>query len=113
AGKGVVQERAGRIQLGRARLRPGGPARPASLTVRPPRVIGMRVSNWARSHEFQPAAFHRPESLSELQRLVAGSARARALGSGHSFNDLADTPGALISLEGLPAEPSLTSDGVR
>ena len=73
----------------------------------------MRVSNWARSHEFQAASHHRPESLSELQRLVAGSARARALGSGHSFNDLADTPGALISLDRLPADLELTPDGVR
>lgn len=77
------------------------------------RMIRMRVSNWARSTEFHPAAFERPESVSELQRLVAGSTRARALGSGHSFNDLADTPGTLISLERLPAEPSITQDGVR
>src|SRR5262249_52437360 len=73
-----------------------------------PSMIRMRVSNWARSTEFHPAAFHRPESVSELQRLVAGSAHARALGTGHSFNELADTPGALISLERLPTEPELS-----
>jgi xylitol oxidase len=40
--------------------------------------------------------------VAELQRLVAGSERIRALGSGHSFSRLADTPGDLVSVAGLP-----------
>jgi alditol oxidase len=38
----------------------------------------------------------------QLQRLVAGSRRIRALGTGHSFSRIADSPGDLVSLAGLP-----------
>jgi len=59
-------------------------------------------TNWAGNVTFRAERFHRPASVPELQRLVAGARRARALGSGHSFNGLADTPGDLIALDGLP-----------
>jgi xylitol oxidase len=71
------------------------------------------ITNWARSVEFRPAALHRPSSLDELRSLVAGSATARALGSGHSFNELAATSGALIALDGLPPVMELEPDVVR
>jgi alditol oxidase len=61
-----------------------------------------KITNWAGNVTFGAERFHRPSSVSELQRLVAGSGRVRALGSGHSFNRLADTPGDLVSLAGLP-----------
>ena len=59
-------------------------------------------TNWAGNVTFGAERFHRPSSLPELQRLVASSGRVRALGSGHSFNRLADTPGDLVSLAGMP-----------
>ncbi len=62
----------------------------------------MRRANWAGNVVFGAARYHRPGSVAELQRLVAGSRQARALGTGHSFSRLADTPGDLISLAGLP-----------
>jgi xylitol oxidase len=37
-----------------------------------------------------------------VQAVVAGAFRVRALGTGHSFNPIADTPGDLISLAALP-----------
>jgi xylitol oxidase len=43
-----------------------------------------------------------PSSLAELQSLVARSSKVRALGSGHSFNDIADTPHTLVSLAEMP-----------
>jgi alditol oxidase len=61
-----------------------------------------KILNWAGNVTFGPERFHRPSSLSELQRLVASSGRVRALGSGHSFNRLADTPGDLVNLAGMP-----------
>jgi xylitol oxidase len=61
------------------------------------------TTNWAGNVTFGAAAVHRPSSVAELQNLVAGSVRARALGTGHSFNRLADTTGDLISVAGLPA----------
>jgi xylitol oxidase len=61
-----------------------------------------KMKNWAGNVTFGAERFHRPSSLSEVQRLVADSGRVRVLGSGHSFNRLADTPGDLVSLAGLP-----------
>lgn len=48
-----------------------------------------------------------PASVAEVQELVAGADRVRALGSRHSFNDIADTDGVLVSLEALPPEVEL------
>jgi alditol oxidase len=44
----------------------------------------------------------RPRTVAGLAAVVAGSTRARALGTGHSFNRIADTEGELISTAGLP-----------
>lgn len=58
--------------------------------------------NWAGNVRYAARAFHRPTTTDELRRLVAGSTRLRAVGSGHSFNRLGDTDGDLVSLAGLP-----------
>ncbi|GAB4107454.1 FAD-binding protein [Micromonospora taraxaci] len=58
--------------------------------------------NWAGNVRYAARAFHRPTSTDELRRLVAGSTRLRAVGSGHSFNRFGDTDGDLVSLAGLP-----------
>jgi xylitol oxidase len=63
---------------------------------------GARRTNWAGNVVFGARRFHRPSSLPELQHLVASGRQVRALGTGHSFNTLADTPGDLVSLAGLP-----------
>ena len=60
------------------------------------------LTNWAGNVRFSARELHRPGSVPELQRLVAGSPRARALGTGHAFSRIADSPGALISVAGLP-----------
>jgi xylitol oxidase len=59
-------------------------------------------TNWAGNVTFGAERFHQPSSVSGLQRIVSGARKARALGSGHSFNRLADTPGDLVSVAGLP-----------
>jgi xylitol oxidase len=66
-------------------------------------------TNWAGNVAFAAPGFYRPSSLSELQALVARSARIRVLATGHSFNDLADSPGAQVSVAGLPPEVSVDS----
>ncbi|MGC4815136.1 FAD-binding protein [Micromonospora sp. DT228] len=58
--------------------------------------------NWAGNVRYAARAFHRPTSTDDLRRLVAGSTRIRAVGSGHSFNRLGDTDGDLVTLAGLP-----------
>ncbi len=61
-----------------------------------------QLTNWAGTITFQARRLHRPSSVEELQELVAQSERVRALGTGHSFNPIADSPGDLVSLAGLP-----------
>jgi xylitol oxidase len=61
------------------------------------------ITNWAGNVRFTPASLHEPASVAELQSLVARAARVRALGTGHSFNRIADTTGELVSLRRLPS----------
>ena len=63
--------------------------------------------NWAGNHTYRAQRVARPTSTEEVQELVAGAERVRALGSRHSFTDLTDTDGLLVSLAGLPADPVL------
>lgn len=61
------------------------------------------MRNWAGNIAFGAERVARPGSVAELQELVAGSGGAvRALGTGHSFNAIADTTGTLVSVAGLP-----------
>ncbi|WP_103963839.1 FAD-binding protein [Nonomuraea solani] len=62
----------------------------------------MTLTNWAGNTTFRAKEVHHPTSLDELRRLVANSPRVRALGSGHSFNHVADTTGDLVVLDRLP-----------
>ncbi|MGH3192592.1 MAG: D-arabinono-1,4-lactone oxidase [Streptosporangiaceae bacterium] len=66
-------------------------------------------TNWAGNVTFRAADLSRPATVGELQALVAGTDRIRALGTGHSFNDIADSPGAQVSVAGLPPEVEIDS----
>lgn len=61
----------------------------------------MTLTTWSGSYVFAAQAVHRPDSLEQAQQLVADARHIRALGSRHSFNDLADAP-ELISLTKIP-----------
>ncbi|OAH11132.1 putative xylitol oxidase [Streptomyces jeddahensis] len=69
---------------------------------------GGTVTNWAGNITFTPHEVHRPGSLHELRELVARSRKVRVLGSGHSFNRIADSEDVLLSLAALP--PSVEVD---
>jgi xylitol oxidase len=60
--------------------------------------------NWAGNHVYGARSIVRPRTVDEVCELVRTSTRVRALGSRHSFNDLADTPGTLLCLDCLPAD---------
>jgi xylitol oxidase len=62
------------------------------------------VRNWAGNVEFRAERVHRPSSVEQLCALVADARRVRVLGTGHSFNRIADTDADLIRTDGLPAE---------
>lgn len=63
--------------------------------------------NWAGYHEYRASTLHRPTSLEQLQDAVASASNIRALGSRHSFNDLADSA-ELVTLEAMP--PAIAID---
>ncbi|MFJ8870898.1 FAD-binding protein [Streptomyces sp. NPDC102473] len=67
-----------------------------------PHAPSARRTNWAGNITFGAKQFHAPTSIAELQDIVSASSAVRALGTGHSFNTVADTHGDLISVAGLP-----------
>jgi xylitol oxidase len=59
------------------------------------------LRNWAGNIVFSTERLHRPRTVAELQDLVARTPRIRALGTGHSFNPIADSGGDLVSAADL------------
>jgi xylitol oxidase len=69
------------------------------------------VTNWAGNVSFA-SELQRPRSVPELQELVAAAEKARVLGTGHSFNRIADSTGTLLSVADLPAVIEVGDRGV-
>ncbi|MFE2629896.1 FAD-binding protein [Streptomyces sp. NPDC059374] len=69
------------------------------------------ITNWAGNITYEAGELHRPVSLDEVAALVAASPRVRVLGSGHSFNEIAEpgADGVLLSIAALP--PLVDVDG--
>ena len=70
----------------------------------------MSVTNWAGNVVFGAAELHRPTSIDQLRRLVTTSDRVRVLGTGHSFNRIADTNDTLLSIADLPSTLELDAE---
>ena len=66
-------------------------------------------SNWSGNVQFASTRCDAPASLPEVQAVVGGSAKVRAIGSAHSFNRLADTNGVHISVANLPRNVEIDS----
>ncbi len=58
-------------------------------------------TNWAGNYTFTAPDLHCPGSMAEAQSIVAAARKVRVLGSGHSFNDIADSDDTQLSLEGF------------
>jgi xylitol oxidase len=67
-------------------------------------------TTWAGSHAYAARELRRPTTLDELSSLVTAEPRLRALGSRHSFTDLADSPGVLVDVTGLPGSVEIDAD---
>jgi len=74
-------------------------------------VIATERTNWAGNVTYRAASLARPSSVSEVRELVASTPRLTALGSTHSFNEIADTDAVQVTLAGLP--PVLEIDTAR
>jgi len=80
------------------------------------------MRNWAGNLTYSSTDLRRPESLEELADALAIAGPVRALGSRHSFNDVADTGGVtgtvdmslvdIVNDRCLLAEPPLTGNAV-
>jgi xylitol oxidase len=90
------------LQIAAAGLRswwvPGGRQTPVRSPVKPapPGGIG---TNWAGNVTYAGRHLYRPGTLDEVQRLVRESDSVKALGGRHSFSTIADTRGAMVTLE--------------
>lgn len=66
-------------------------------------------STWAGTHHFGAAALVEATSVQDVQaavrRAAAAGGRIRALGTRHSFTDLADTSGTLVTVTAIAADP--------
>ena len=62
------------------------------------------MRNWSGTYEYRASSVEAPTSVAEVQQLVARSPRIRALGTRHSFNDVADTEGVLVTTTEIPAD---------
>jgi alditol oxidase len=69
-----------------------------------------REHNWADNYTFTASRIHAPETIDEARRIVAAAPRIRAVGTRHSFNDIADSA-EMIDLRHLP--PGFTIDAER
>ncbi|SNY54259.1 FAD-binding protein [Paractinoplanes atraurantiacus] len=69
-----------------------------------------QVTNWAGNIVFGARRVLRPTSVDEVAEIVTAGGPIRVLGSGHSFNRMADTDGTLVSLAGLPRVLEISAD---
>ena len=65
--------------------------------------------NWSGTYAYRASVVHRPTSVTELLRLVTTRPALHALGTRHSFNDVADAA-ELVSVADLPGAPVLDPD---
>lgn len=70
---------------------------------------GGPLRNWSGTYNYRAATIHQPRTVAELQSLVARGGSLHALGTRHSFNDIADAA-ELISLATLEGEIEIDED---
>lgn len=68
------------------------------------------MKNWAGNVEFAATRVVQPTSLDELRRALATERSVHVLGAGHSFSEVADSPGMLLSLSALPGRVEIDPD---
>lgn len=63
--------------------------------------------NWAGTHHFGARRIESVSSVDDVVDLIAGGGPVKALGTRHSFNDVADTTGTIIDVTALHFEPRI------
>jgi alditol oxidase len=72
-------------------------------------AVGAARTNWAGNITYSTRDLLRPTSLAGVRRAVTSNPRVTALGSRHSFNRIADSDGAQLSLAEMPFEVEIDS----
>ncbi|MDN4480759.1 FAD-binding protein [Demequina muriae] len=68
-------------------------------------------ATWAGTHTFTAPELVEARSIPEVQEAVVGAdGPVRALGTRHSFNDLADSTGRLVTVTGIPADATVDEE---
>ena len=67
-------------------------------------VLARPGLSWSGTVDYGPGPLHAPASVTELQALVGRSRRIRALGTRHSFSEIAASDADLVTLAHLPAD---------
>jgi xylitol oxidase len=75
--------------------------------------MATKQTNWAGNYEYQAQKIHQPKTLDELRELVRTNEKIRTLGSRHSFNGIADSTQAMISLEHFDRVISLDKERLK
>ena len=65
------------------------------------------LTTWAGNYRYTARQVIEAHSVGDVCRAVEGGSRVRALGTRHSFNDLADNGATLVTVTGIPPEPVL------
>ena len=65
------------------------------------------LRNWSGTYRFTAPTVIAARTIDEVRRAVTTAGRVRALGTRHSFNDLADNGDTLVTVTGIAPEPVL------
>ncbi len=65
------------------------------------------LRTWAGSYRFTARQVIAARTVDDVRRAVAAGGRVRALGTRHSFTDLADNGATLVTVTGIPPDPVL------
>ena len=69
-------------------------------------------TNWAGNYRYSAPKRYLPGDVAEIQSIVKKNVSIKALGSRHSFNDIADSDAVQISTENLNAEVKIDAEAM-
>jgi xylitol oxidase len=67
--------------------------------------VTAQLRNWSGTYQFTAREVITARTVDEVRRAVAAGGRVRAVGTRHSFNDLADNAATLVSVAGIAPDP--------
>jgi len=65
------------------------------------------LRTWSGTYQFTARTVIAAQTIDDVRRAVAAGGRVRALGTRHSFNDLADNGATLVTVTGIAPDPVL------